>query len=222
MAGAVLPSESDIAALCARWKMRALSIFGSVARGEARPDSDIDLLVDFEPGADWSLSDRERLREEAAALFGRPADIVEARNVTNPYRRAAIQRDIAQWRGAAAPRSMTPRERDPAHLTEMLAHARDGSALRARIARADLGDGSLLGPAAERYLDKLGRAAAKVSVATRADHPTVPWDELAAMPSWLDYHSRPIDPDRVWAALDRTPALIAALQPIVAALPPPE
>ncbi|MBL8674831.1 MAG: nucleotidyltransferase domain-containing protein, partial [Rhodospirillales bacterium] len=176
MAGAVLPSESDIAALCARWKMRALSIFGSVARGEARPDSDIDLLVDFEPGADWSLSDRERLREEAAALFGRPADIVEARNVTNPYRRAAIQRDIAQWGGAAPPRSMTPRERDPAHLHDMMDWARDAAALRARITRGDLDGGSHLGPAAERGLDKLGHAAAKVSAATRADHPTIPWD----------------------------------------------
>lgn len=80
-------------ALCRRWKIRELSVFGSLARGDAGPDSDIDLLIEYEAGADWSLLDSARLRAELADLFGRPVDLVRERNVTNPYRLATIQRD---------------------------------------------------------------------------------------------------------------------------------
>ena len=49
-AGIELP-EAEIADICRRHQIRELSLFGSAARGEMRPDSDIDLLVDFLPGA---------------------------------------------------------------------------------------------------------------------------------------------------------------------------
>ncbi len=86
-------SPDRLQALCRRWKIRELSLFGSQARDEARPDSDIDLLVDYDSGADWSLLDTARLRVELAELFGRPVDLVRERNITNPYRLASIRRD---------------------------------------------------------------------------------------------------------------------------------
>ena len=48
--GFVLP-EPEIAAICRRSQVRELCVFGSAARGEMRPESDIDLLVDFLPEA---------------------------------------------------------------------------------------------------------------------------------------------------------------------------
>ena len=87
------PSRERLAVLCRRWKIRELSLFGSQARDDARPDSDVDLLVDYEPDADWSLLDTARLHAELAELFGRPVDLVRERNVTNPYRLASIRRD---------------------------------------------------------------------------------------------------------------------------------
>lgn len=41
--------EAEIAALCTRYQVKELCLFGSAARGEMRPESDIDLLVDFLP-----------------------------------------------------------------------------------------------------------------------------------------------------------------------------
>jgi len=41
--------EAKLADLCRRYQVRELSLFGSAARGEMRPDSDIDLLVEFLP-----------------------------------------------------------------------------------------------------------------------------------------------------------------------------
>jgi predicted nucleotidyltransferase len=49
-------------------------VFGSVARGEARPDSDIDFLVKLEAGR--SLLDLARLLRELQALLGIPVDVV--------------------------------------------------------------------------------------------------------------------------------------------------
>ena len=79
--------------MCRRWKIRKLSLFGSAARGQARSDSEVDLLVEYEPDADWSLLDVARLQQKLADLFGRPVGLVRERNITNPYRLATIRRD---------------------------------------------------------------------------------------------------------------------------------
>jgi len=50
----VLPSPEQLKTLCDRWKIRELSLFGSKARHEAAPDSDVDLLVEYDAMADWS------------------------------------------------------------------------------------------------------------------------------------------------------------------------
>jgi len=51
-----------------------VALFGSVARGEDRPDSDVDLLVEFEDGS--SLFDLLRISDELGSLLGRPVDVV--------------------------------------------------------------------------------------------------------------------------------------------------
>ena len=45
-----IPAQADLAPICRRHGIRRLSVFGSVLAGVARPDSDVDLLVEFEPG----------------------------------------------------------------------------------------------------------------------------------------------------------------------------
>lgn len=87
------PPLDELEAICRRWKIRELSVFGSFARGNAQAESDVDLLVEYEPDADWSLIDIARLRRELSGLFGRPVDLVRERNITNPYRLTSIRRD---------------------------------------------------------------------------------------------------------------------------------
>ena len=57
-------------------------VFGSCARKEERPDSDIDFLVEFRPRA--SLLDQVHMRDDLAALFGRQIDVVSKRGLS-PY-----------------------------------------------------------------------------------------------------------------------------------------
>jgi hypothetical protein len=60
--------------LATRNGARNVRVFGSMARGEARPDSDVDFLVDVEPGR--TLLDVIALEQDLEALLGRPVEVL--------------------------------------------------------------------------------------------------------------------------------------------------
>lgn len=69
--GTRLPIDADVLAeVCRRHHIRKLSLFGSQLKGTARPDSDIDLLVEFEPGARISYLDMAEIEIELSELMG--------------------------------------------------------------------------------------------------------------------------------------------------------
>ncbi len=72
--GVALP-ESQIAEICRRYQVKELAVFGSAARGDMRPDSDIDLLVDYFPDARPSLLDLVEMMNELSDLLGRKVDL---------------------------------------------------------------------------------------------------------------------------------------------------
>lgn len=80
----------QIADFCRRWKVTELALFGSILRDNFGPDSDVDVLVTFEPSAPWTLWDLSRMRAELEAIFGREVDLVEKKALRNPFRRQAI------------------------------------------------------------------------------------------------------------------------------------
>lgn len=57
-------------AFCRKWKIKELSLFGSVLRQDFREDSDVDVLVEFERGHGWGLYEVVDMEEELTALFG--------------------------------------------------------------------------------------------------------------------------------------------------------
>ena len=82
--------QTDIEALCHKWMVRELSIFGSALRNDFRSDSDIDVLVSFQPEHPWSLFDLLDMQDELSALLGRPVDLVTKGSLRNPFRRHEI------------------------------------------------------------------------------------------------------------------------------------
>ncbi len=75
---------------CHRWKIAEFALFGSALREDFRPDSDVDILVSFEKGADWDLFDWVNMIEELKGIFGREVDLVEKTSLRNPFRRHYI------------------------------------------------------------------------------------------------------------------------------------
>jgi hypothetical protein len=68
--------DAHFADFCRRWKISELALFGSALRGDARPDSDVDLLVTFSKDAAWSVIDHFLMEEELETMLGRKVDLV--------------------------------------------------------------------------------------------------------------------------------------------------
>lgn len=84
-----------LAKICRKYEVRKLSLFGSAARGQLRPQSDVDVLVEFQPGKGPSLWGMVRMQEELSPLFGgREVHLAEPEILENPFRRKSIERDL--------------------------------------------------------------------------------------------------------------------------------
>ncbi len=83
-------SPDRIADFCRRWKITEFSLFGSVIRDDFRPDSDVDVLVVFEPTVSWDFDHYDAMQAELEGMFGRRVDLVERKNLVNPFRRRHI------------------------------------------------------------------------------------------------------------------------------------
>jgi predicted nucleotidyltransferase len=78
-----------------RYHIKQLSLFGSAARGELESNSDIDLLVEFQPGKKPSLSTFCGIAHKLSNVFGnRKVDLHTPSILRNPYRRRSIERDL--------------------------------------------------------------------------------------------------------------------------------
>jgi uncharacterized protein len=69
----------------------ALYVFGSVARGEAGPESDVDVLIDIEPGRRFHIIDLANVYNRLTAALGTDIDIVTSRSVENSFQARVIE-----------------------------------------------------------------------------------------------------------------------------------
>jgi len=90
--GNVQVDETKLATLCRQYHVRELSLFGSAARGEMRLDCDIDLLVEFVPGAKVDLVDYAGLMLDLSKLIGRKVDLVSKKGL-KPLIRASVLKE---------------------------------------------------------------------------------------------------------------------------------
>ena len=91
LASGIEVSPESVAPICTRYRIRELAVFGSAARGDMRPDSDVDVLVEFEPGAHPGLG-FFRIEEELSELFGRRVDLGR-KSLRKPLVRPSVLRD---------------------------------------------------------------------------------------------------------------------------------
>ncbi len=91
MAVPLLPGErSRLKEFCRRHHIRRLSVFGSVLHGNARPDSDLDLLVEFEPGHLVGLIRMAGIQLELSRLLGRPVDLRTPEDLSRYFRAEVV------------------------------------------------------------------------------------------------------------------------------------
>lgn len=82
--------------ICRRYRVKELSLFGTAARDEMRPESDIDIMIDiiveFQPGLRIGLIKLESLVDELERIAGRKVDLVAKRGL-KPWVRPSVLKD---------------------------------------------------------------------------------------------------------------------------------
>jgi len=90
-------SEGVLAEFCRRNRILRLSLFGSVLRGEGRPDSDLDLLVEFEEGHEPGLLRLAGMERELSAVVGRKVDLRTPQDLSRYFRDEVLASSEVQY-----------------------------------------------------------------------------------------------------------------------------
>ena len=93
-------TKEELARFCRKHHIRWLALFGSALKGTARPDSDLDLLVEFEPGCEPGLLGLAALEEELSVLLGgRQVDLRTPRELSRYCRDEILRTAEVQYGG---------------------------------------------------------------------------------------------------------------------------
>jgi len=99
-AGRLDLAPEAVAAFCRRHRVRRLGLFGSVLRDDFGPESDVDVLVEFEPDGAPGFFELGEMQEELSSLFGRNVDLRTPRSLS-PYFRDRVLREAIPLHDAA-------------------------------------------------------------------------------------------------------------------------
>jgi predicted nucleotidyltransferase len=88
---------TELAEFCRRWQIRKLSLFGSRLHGTARPDSDVDVLVEFQPASRVGLIQMARIERELSELIGRKVDLRTPADLSRYFRDEVLREAEVQF-----------------------------------------------------------------------------------------------------------------------------
>ncbi len=98
MVRSLFPDAAALASVCRHHRIRRLSLFGSTLTGSDRPDSDVDLLVEFEPDARPSLLTMASIEIDLSPLLGgRKVDLRTAQDLSRYFREQVVQTAELQY-----------------------------------------------------------------------------------------------------------------------------
>ncbi len=90
-------SDELLREFCRKNGIKKLSLFGSVLRDDFRPDSDIDVLVEFAPGNTAGLLALARMERELSELFGRKVDLRTPAELSNYFRDEVLKHSETRY-----------------------------------------------------------------------------------------------------------------------------
>ena len=98
MANHIFHDDAALAAVCRRHHIRRLALFGSTLKGTSRPDSDVDLLVEFEPESKPSFLTMAEIEFELSPLLGgRKIDLRTAEDLSHYFRDEVVRAAEVQY-----------------------------------------------------------------------------------------------------------------------------
>ena len=180
-----------------------LAIFGSVARDQDRPDSDIDLLVDIDDARRFSLLDHVGLTHFFEDVLGQPVDVVR-RQALKPFLRDAILAEAVEIypQPGALPQSIGTPSMPPRSPRQRLEDIRDAivaaETFTAGRSYADYRGDRMLKLALERNIEIISEASRHIPEDLRAQHPDIPWRKVRDIGNVLRHGYEIVDPHVIW------------------------
>ena len=89
--------QEQVAEFCRRNHIRKLALFGSVLRDDFRPDSDIDVLVEFAPGVHVGFLGLARMERELSELLGRKVDLRTPAELSRYFRDEVVRSSLVEY-----------------------------------------------------------------------------------------------------------------------------
>jgi len=202
----IIALNSRYPALRTLFGVKKIGIFGSLARGDDRPGSDIDIEVEFEQGSDtyrnyigltWYLEE---------LLGGRRVDLVTTR-VLEGYLHSDVNADHAE------------KNRDRVYISRMLDEMVFLLQRKKNLGFREFAHDDLMKRAAIRSLEIIGDGASRTSESIKKAYPGIPWRELAGMKDRLAGMYFSPDWVLVWDILaEEIPAVEPRLRSLAASL----
>ena len=220
-------TEFSIAQFCQRWQVQELALFGSVIRDDFGGDSDIDVLVVFEPDCRCGAIARLEMQHELSQLFGRDVDLTEKRLIRNPVSRAEILRshriiyplELANFTGIEAKSTMTENARSQAALLDMVGAMNAVEEFVQGKTFEDYQTDLFFKSAVERQLEILGEAANRLKPAFQTAHSEIDWSGVVGLRNVIIHQYDELDTEEIWQiATEQVPLLLEQIQPLLSDL----
>ena len=97
MGARIAINRERVAQFCQRHHIRKLALFGSVLRDDFRPDSDVDVLVEFEPGVSVGLIRLTGTERELSEILGRKVDLRTPADLSRYFREEVVRTAEVQY-----------------------------------------------------------------------------------------------------------------------------
>jgi uncharacterized protein with HEPN domain/predicted nucleotidyltransferase len=183
-----------------------LAVFGSTARNEARPDSDVDVLVDIDWRRKFSLFDWAGLELMMQNLLGREVEVTLRRNL-KPFVKDSILAESVEVFPELGRRSSEdegidmPAHKARQHLQDIIDAITEIETFVAGKSYNDYLSSTLLRRGVERDIEIISEASRRIPAELIARHPNVPWHQIAAIGNILRHAYRAVDSSIIWTVV---------------------
>lgn len=202
--------------LSEKYGIVSLGVFGSHLRGEARPDSDLDVLVEFRDKLDYRV--RDQLQQELSEIVGVAVDLVPFESLSDrPYFGRNVLRSVLWLLKGGTPRlvedetllarihdvgdDMEPKREYMDFINDMITSMQNAIDFSGQVEFSKLIKDKMRMSALKYEVQTIGEAANKIPEGVRNLYPQIPWEKMIGMRNRLVHDYPNIDYSILWQVL---------------------
>jgi uncharacterized protein with HEPN domain/predicted nucleotidyltransferase len=202
--------------------VKSLALFGSVARDEAKPESDVDLLVEFQSGKSIGLFELVKLQQHLETLLGCAVDLVTPDSLKPRLRDRILNETVPalplkDWNFCHHETEYNMPRKDPkVYIDDILESITDIESFIDGFNFESFSNDKMRVNAVLRSLTIIGEAARKIPPEVETRYPQIPWVQMRGMRNVVVHDYRRVNLNTVWNTIQNyLPGLVTQLRQIL-------